>query len=79
MTLDEYKKQHGLTYQRLAELLEISGNSGARTVQRYAEGSRFPAPVMLDKIRTMTDGAVTPNDFVDQHAKIHPSTNEKAA
>ncbi|WP_130732409.1 helix-turn-helix transcriptional regulator [Komagataeibacter xylinus] len=79
MTLAEYKKHHGLTYQGLAEMLGISNSSGARTVQRYAEGSRFPAPDMLATIRNITNGAVTPNDFVEQHTKGRTFTNEVAA
>ena len=78
MTLAEYKTLHGLTYQHLADLLDVHGRAAARTVQRYAEGERFPDPKMLLKISEVTAGEVTPDDCVRAYI-ANNSTPEKAA
>lgn len=70
MTLERYRNLHRLTYLRLAALIGLRGTGAARTVQRYAAGMRFPAPSVLRRIREVTAGAVTADDFVDQHISL---------
>lgn len=38
-----------------------------KTLYRYLSGERFPTPENLRRIREATAGAVTADDFVDQH------------
>lgn len=38
-----------------------------QTLYRYLSGERFPTPENLRRIREATGGAVTADDFVDQH------------
>lgn len=38
-----------------------------KTLYRYLSGERFPTPENLRRIREATGGAVTADDFVDQH------------
>ncbi|MGH7122687.1 MAG: hypothetical protein ACREFP_27460 [Acetobacteraceae bacterium] len=70
MTLERYRNLHRLTYLRLAELIGLRGTGAVRTVQRYATGMRFPPPSVLRRIREVTAGAVTADDFVDQHTTL---------
>lgn len=67
MTLEQFRTDRGLTYLQLADLVGLRGGSRARTIQRYCAGARFPDPDMLLSIRMATDGAVTADDFVNQH------------
>lgn len=38
-----------------------------QTMSRYIRGDRFPPPDVLVRIRAVTDGEVTADDFADQH------------
>ena len=40
-----------------------------QTMSRYVRGKRFPPPATLKRIRDVTGGAVTADDFVDQHTE----------
>lgn len=51
-----------------AEFARVSGIGFRQIVYRYALGKSFPSPENLLRIRQATDGQVTADDFVDQHA-----------
>lgn len=65
--------------QHLSETGETVGAFAARvgvdiaTMYRYLAGTRFPTPENLRRIRKATAGAVTADDFVDQHAGRVPA------
>jgi len=69
MELDRYLREHGLTSVQFGKL---SGVGLKQTVHQYRHGHRFPAPENLRRIREATGGAVTADDFVDQHAGVSP-------
>ena len=50
-----------------------------QTLYRYLSGDRFPTPWNLRRIREVTGGAVTADDFVDQHTAAKPNASEPAA
>ncbi len=58
MTLEDYRKSHGLTQKTLADSIEV----GVSAVSRYEQG-RIPTPDVMARIVAATRGAVTPNDF----------------
>jgi transcriptional regulator with XRE-family HTH domain len=64
MKLDDYLREHGLTS---AEFAKLSGIMGKQSVHHYRHGLRFPTPANLRRIHDATKGAVTANDFLDQH------------
>jgi len=64
MTLKQYLAQHNIPPDRFAGELGVS----IPTIYRYLSGDRFPTPDNLRRIRDMTGGAVTANDFLDQGA-----------
>lgn len=43
------------------------GVTNKQTMSRYARGDRFPPPDVLLRIREVTKGKVSADDFVDQH------------
>jgi transcriptional regulator with XRE-family HTH domain len=55
-----------------AEFARLSGIGQRALVQKYRHGRQFPAPENLRRIREATNGAVTADDFVDQHAGASP-------
>lgn len=69
MKLDSYLREHGLTS---VEFAEISGIGSKQAVHKYRHGLRFPTPENLRRIREATQGAVTADDFVDQHVGESP-------
>jgi transcriptional regulator with XRE-family HTH domain len=70
MKLDRYLREHGLT---LLQFGKLSGIGLKQTVHQYRHGLRFPTPENLRRIREATNGAVTADDFVDQHTGASPS------
>lgn len=68
MTLRQYLALTGLTQQQFA--MQIGASQGA--VSRYVIGLRMPRREHLRRIIEVTDGAVTPTDFVceDVNAEI---------
>lgn len=60
MTLTEFMKSRSLTDAQLAEMLDCS--PGALRKWRY--GERTPRPDQMRRILEVTDGLVTPNDFL---------------
>lgn len=69
MKLDAYLRVHGLTS---AEFARACGLSGKQLIHQYRHGLRFPTPENLRRIREITSGDVTADDFVDQHAGASP-------
>lgn len=69
----------------LSETGETAASFAARvgvdvkTLYRYLSGERFPTPENLRRIREATGGAVTADDFVDQHTQPPASPAEVAA
>ena len=69
----------------LSETGETAASFAARvgvdvkTLYRYLSGERFPTPENLRRIRDATGGAVTADDFVDQHTAKPASQTEAAA
>lgn len=70
MTLDDWRLDQGLSYNRLAEMLSTANQEvKVETVRRWclpedAPLARMPDREMLRRIFTVTGGAVGPNDFV---------------
>lgn len=52
-----------------SEFARISGVGPRQVVHNYLKGLRFPTPENLLRIRRATNGAVTADDFVDQHTQ----------
>lgn len=67
MQLETYLKNHDKTHESFSKEIGVSSVS----VYRYATGQRIPEPETMDKIRIVTGGAVTANDF------YHPSLSTK--
>lgn len=65
MKLDDWLKAQKLTS---AEFARSSGIGNKQAVHKYRHGERFPTPENLRRIHDATKGAVTANDFMDQHA-----------
>jgi len=65
MTLDEYRKSKKLTYKSLAELLGAAHPTVARRwcLPIHHKNRMIPNQEFMERIMTMTDGSVTPNDF----------------
>ncbi len=53
--LEQFRRERGLTYQQLADLLGIKQN---RQAIAYARGETWPGTEMLEQIREKTGGAV---------------------
>ena len=51
-----------------AEFARQSGIGHRQVVHKYLRGLQFPSPENLLRIRQATGGAVTADDFVDEHA-----------
>lgn len=75
MKLDDYLRKSGMTS---AQFAEACGIASKQTIHNYRHGIRFPTPENLKRIREATGGAVTPDDFVDQHAGASPAPSEAA-
>ena len=60
MTLDQFRKEKGLTYAALARGL---GVSHATIVRRWCIGDKIPAKRYMVAIQILSQGAVQPNDF----------------
>lgn len=59
MTIDEFLQTQSISTSQLAQKLEVS----KETVRRYANGTRTPTRSVMERIVSITEGAVTPNDF----------------
>ena len=60
MTLDQWRREQNLNYQKTAERLAVAHE----VARRYCKG-RVPAPAAVVRIYVVTGGAVEPNDFYD--------------
>jgi transcriptional regulator with XRE-family HTH domain len=69
MTLKDWLAAHRMSD---AEFARVSGIGQRALVQKYRHGRQFPGPENLRRIREATKGAVTADDFVDQHAGPSP-------
>ena len=65
MKLAKYLEDHSLSHRAFAEMIGVSQVAA----WRYAEGKRFPEKHILQKIFSVTGGAVTANDFADLPAE----------
>lgn len=72
MKLDDWLKAQNTTS---AEFARVSGIGDRQAVHKYRHGERFPTPENLQRIRKATGGAVTANDFADQHAPETPAND----
>jgi len=73
MKLDAYLSEHGLTSERFGK---AAGIPSKQTIHNYRRGIRFPSPQNLRRIREATNGAVTADDFVDQHTESLPPATQ---
>tara|TARA_R110000824_G_scaffold390744_1_gene587306 strand:- start:392 stop:604 length:213 start_codon:yes stop_codon:yes gene_type:complete len=66
MTLDEYRKEHGLSYQALAKKLGFKEATVARRwcLPKSHPQALTPSPRNLSLILEVTMSSVTPNDFI---------------
>ena len=61
MKLIDYLHRENLTATGFAKRIEVPPS----TITRLLTGQRSPRLDLLEKVMTGTEGAVTPNDFVD--------------
>jgi len=66
MTLDEYLRTMKLTS---AQFAETAGIPSKQTVHNYRHGLRFPTAANLVRIREITQGLVTADDFANERAR----------
>lgn len=68
MKLEDFRKQKGLTYEALAEL--IGGINASMAFKYCRKGARPRDPVIMQRIIDATDGKVTAGDMfgLAQHA-----------
>lgn len=69
MQLDDFLKAKGFTSSRFGAACGIPSK---QTIHNYRHGIRFPSPENLRRIREASRGAVTAEDFVDQHVVTKP-------
>lgn len=60
MKLADYMKKNGISCKNMAAKIEITEYS----LRRYLRGKRNPTREILQKIHEITNGEVTPNDFL---------------
>lgn len=72
MRLSKYLSDHELSLTKFAQDMGVS----VETVRRYREGERTPRPEQMAKIKAITAGAVTADDFMPE---IAASKNEASA
>ena len=65
MTLKEWIKQNGLSYNKAATKIGIKNKNPATNLQRYSTGQRIPHKKVMEKIYFATNKKVQPNDFYD--------------
>ena len=60
MQLSKFLDYHGMSQAEFGKLIGASQPS----ISRYIAGSRMPRPMQLIRIRKVTRGAVTADDFI---------------
>ena len=60
MTLEQFRKQKGLSHKKLADFL---GATSASTVFRWGNGERMPRKATMKLIEKKTNGKVKPARF----------------
>lgn len=72
MKLAEYLSENNIKRQDFARCVGVSEVA----ITRYSNGTRTPRPEMMRAIVDVTNGAVTPNDFLppapDEHTTGYP-------
>ena len=63
--LELYCKQHNWSPADLAKRLGVHRNS----IHRYLRGDRRPSWEVLERLRTVTKGRITANDFITAESK----------
>lgn len=59
MTLEEYRKAHGITLTAFARMVGVAHS----TVLRWETKESLPSRWRMERIQAVTGGAVQPNDF----------------
>lgn len=62
MTLADFLRTHSLDEYQFATAV---GGVSASAVRKWKYGERVPRPAHLSRIMAVTDGQVTPNDFLN--------------
>lgn len=55
-----------------AEVARRSGIGSRQLIHKYINAERFPVPSNLLRLRRLTGGLVTADDFVDHYLETHP-------
>lgn len=63
MRLIEYMKERDITDERMAELV---GDCTVFAIRKWKYGERMPRRKQLARLREVTEGAVTANDFAGE-------------
>lgn len=66
MTLAEFFKTSGMTYEQFAEAVDASRSA----VGKWARFERTPRPRQMLRIETATGGQVTPSDLISPAPKV---------
>lgn len=66
MTLGEYLSEHQISDRAFADKIGVT----RQALHRYRRHERQPRPDVLRRIREATDGAVTPNDFLEPLVEV---------
>jgi len=61
MKIEHYIKSKNYSVEAFAKIVGVS----AIAIYKYTKGERIPAPDIMAKIFTLTQGQVTANDFYD--------------
>lgn len=65
MTLLEYISSNEISYGAFSKIIGVK----PPTVRRYCLGERIPKPSVMERIKSATNGAVTPNDFYTEASR----------
>ena len=63
MQLRDWREGQGWTLDRMAREMNLPGANPAATLQRWESGVSKPSAVMTEKIKELTNGAVTAEDM----------------
>lgn len=74
MTLTQFLSSHGIADAAFAESIGVS----RQALHRYKRGERRPEWDVLERIVRVTEGAVTPNDFIELPERVLSAPNEAA-